>query len=396
MSGTSADGVDTALVRLEGDPLAPEWEVVAYDTLPFSTEIRSEILAAAADSLNVSGIAHLHVQLGDVYSDALNTLMKEAGISGSEIEAVALHGQTVFHDPDGEVSLQLGSAAVVAQALGCDVVYDFRSRDLAAGGEGAPLVPYADAVLLRDSERNRIAQNIGGIANLTWLPAGRGLEGIAGVDTGPGNMVIDGLVQRGTGSEKSFDAGGELAAEGEAVEELLESWQAHPFLHRQPPKSTGREEFGAPFIDDVWNRWGTVYPLTDLIATAVEFTVESIAFSIEQFLPSRDRDLDMIVSGGGARNPVLMERLAARIAPARLILSDDLGLPVDAKEAVAFALLADAFLLGVPSGIPAVTGAREAVVLGSLVPGPNRVLARAHSDTNEGSDGRNSSGAGEL
>ncbi len=396
MSGTSIDGIDTALVRLEGDPLAPDWEVTAHHTDPFSPEIRKEILEAAADSSSVSRIAHLHVQLGAAYSDALKTLFEQAAISTDRIEAIGLHGQTVFHDPGGEVSFQLGSAAVVAHNLGCNVVYDFRSRDLAAGGEGAPLVPYADAVLMRDPDRDRIAQNIGGVANLTWLPAGRGLGGITGFDTGPGNMVIDGLVQRGTGSDKSFDTDGELAADGEVIGDLLESWMEHPFLLRQPPKSTGREEFGALFADEVWNRWGGDYPLADLVATALQFTVESIGLSYERFLPDRDRNLDVIVSGGGVRNPVLVERLAARIAPARLIASDDLGLPADSKEAVAFALLADAFLMGVPAGIPAVTGAREPVILGSFVPGQKRIPARSFSDVNMENGGGKNTGRGEL
>jgi len=395
MSGTSADGIDTALVRLKGDPLAPDWEVTAHRTEPFSPEIRKEILEAAADSLSVSGIAHLHVQLGAAYSDALKTLLEQASISADQIDAIGLHGQTVFHDPGGGVSFQLGSAAVVAHNLGCDVVYDFRSRDLAAGGEGAPLVPYADTVLLRDPDRDRIAQNIGGIANLTWLPAGRGLGGVTGFDTGPGNMVMDGLVQRGTGSERQFDTDGELAAGGEVISDLLDSWMEHPFLSREPPRSTGREEFGAPFADEVWNRWGGDYPLADLVATALQFTVESIGFSYERFLPDRNRDLDVIVSGGGARNPVLVERLAARISPARLIASDDLGLPVDSKEAVAFALLADAFLMGVPAGIPAVTGAEEPVVLGSLVPGQKRIIARFLTDTDAADDAGENTGGGE-
>lgn len=396
MSGTSVDGIDTALVRLKGDPLAPDWEVAAHHTVSFSPEIRKEILEASADSSSVSRIAHLHVNLGAAYSDALKTLLELAAISTDQIEAIGLHGQTVFHDPGGGVSFQLGSAAVVAHNLGCDVVYDFRSRDLAAGGEGAPLVPYADAVLLRDPDRDRIAQNIGGIANLTWLPAGRGPGGITGFDTGPGNMVMDGLVQRGTGSERLFDTDGELAGRGEVISDLLDSWMDHPFLLREPPKSTGREEFGAPFADEVWNRWGSDYPLADLVATALQFTVESIGLSYERFLPDRDRDLDVIVSGGGACNPVLVERLAERISPARLIASDELGLPVDSKEAVAFALLADAFLMGVPAGIPAVTGAGEPVILGSLVPGQKRMLARSFSDMNAENDGGNNNGSGEL
>lgn len=397
MSGTSADGIDTALVRLEGDPLAPSWEITAFRTDPFSSQLREQILAAAAaDSTTILHGAYLHAQLGEAYAEALQSLLDQAGIPPGDVDGIGLHGQTVFHDPEGRfpfttapgevqaeacpVSLQLGSAAVVAERLGCDVVHDFRSRDVAAGGQGAPLVPYADAVLLRSSDNDRVAQNIGGIANLTWLPAGHGLDGVIGFDTGPGNMVLDGLVRRGTGESRTFDTDGELAREGKIIPELLDTWLSHPFLSRDPPKSTGREDFGDPFVEAVWDRWGKKYPLADLVATAVEFTAESIARAYGRFLPQVGADWEVVVSGGGARNPVLMERLSRRLAPARLMVSDELGLPVDAKEAVAFALLADAFLMGVPAGIPAVTGARKPSVLGSLVPGRGRFLVRPFPD----------------
>ncbi len=391
MSGTSADGIDTALIRLEGDPLAPRWELLACSTDPFPPALRGEILIVArADTALLARSAHLHVRLGEAYAGSLLSLLEQVGCAPEAVDGVGLHGQTVFHDPEGKfgstseghdsticgVSLQLGSAAVVAQRLGCDVIYDFRSRDVAAGGQGAPLVPYADAALLRRPDSDRVAQNIGGIANLTWLPAGEGLEGVLGFDTGPGNLVIDGLVQRGNGEGRTFDAGGELARRGEVVPEILEVWLAHPFLARSPPKSAGREDFGDSFIAEAWARWGDRYPLADLVATAVEFTSESIARAYERFLPKLSADTEVIISGGGTRNPVLVERLRHRLGPARLVGSDELGLPVDAKEAVAFALLADAFLMGVEANVPAATGARRPVVLGSLVPGRARILCR--------------------
>ncbi|MFC1595609.1 anhydro-N-acetylmuramic acid kinase, partial [Gemmatimonadota bacterium] len=274
------------------------------------------------------------------------------------------------------VSLQVGSAAVVAERLGCDVISDFRSRDVAAGGEGAPLVPFADAVLFRDPAIDRIMLNVGGIANLTWLPSGRGIDGVIGFDTGPGVMVIDGLVRSGD-SGMRFDRDGTLARSGEIIPDLLQEWLSHPFLLRTPPKSTGREEFGDEFTDTVLHARGNDFSLPDLVRTAVEFTVESIARACETHLPPGSGsagDREIIIAGGGARNPVLMESLTGRFVPIPIRPSDELGLPTDAREAVAFALLADAFLMGVPANVPAVTGARHPVMLGSLVPGPRRPL----------------------
>jgi len=390
MSGTSADGIDTALLRLEGDYPDISWELVASRTDPFAEDLRNEILLAARpETALLARSAHLHTRLGEVYAEAVRSLIRSAGINESDLAATGLHGQTVFHDPRGEygrlpgddpapagVSVQIGSAAIVAERLGCDVISDFRSRDVAAGGEGAPLVPFADAVLFRSPGIDRIILNIGGIANLTWLPAGRGIDGVTGYDIGPGVMVIDSLVRSGT-SGMRFDTDGLLAREGEVIPDLLEQWLTHPFLLRTPPKSTGREEFGDAFTGAVLQARRDDHPLPDLVRTAVEFTVESIARACEMHLPEVGGDTgnqEIIIAGGGARNPVLMESLAGRLAPVPIRPSDDLGLPIDAREAVAFALLADAFLMGVPSNVPAVTGAGHPVVLGSLVPGPRRPL----------------------
>ena len=390
MSGTSADGIDTALLLLEGDYPDIAWKLVASNTTPFEEDLTREILLVARpeSALLIRG-ARLHARLGEAYAEAVRSLVDSAGISASDLTAVGLHGQTVFHDPRGEygrlpecdppfngVSLQIGSAAVVAERLGCDVISDFRSRDVAAGGEGAPLVPFADAVLFRNPAIDRIMLNVGGIANLTWLPAGSGTDGVTGFDTGPGVMVIDSLVRSGSPGMR-FDRNGMLARTGEVIPDLLDEWLAHPFLLRPPPKSTGREEFGEEFTGAVLNAWRDNHPLPDLVRTAVEFTVESIARACEAYLPPGGggvSDREVIIAGGGARNPILMERLTRRLAPVPIRPSDELGLPADAREAVAFALLADAFLNGIPANIPAVTGARHPVVLGSLVPGPRRPL----------------------
>jgi len=376
MSGTSADGIDTALLHLDGAPLAPRWRILALRADPFDPDVRSLILACSdPDRGSLRDAGELHLRLGELFATSLTSLCRDAGVVPDDLDAVGLHGQTLRHDPDGGLSVQIGSAAVVAETLRCDVIHDFRSRDLAAGGQGAPLVPYADAVLLRNPGVDRIALNIGGIANLTWLPAGEGLADVAGFDTGPGNMIMDGIVSRATGGQKSCDHDGELAARGAVLSDVLAEWLAHPFFSRSPPRSTGREEFGAGFIAPLGERIDAGGAVADLVRTALEFTVESIARAVERWLPPLHgtRAREMIVSGGGARNPFLTDRLARRMAPVAVVTSDEHGLPADGKEAIAFALLADAFRHGVPAGIPAVTGARRACVLGALVPGESAI-----------------------
>ena len=372
MSGTSGDGIDTALLRLEGDPHSPKWDLVAFRTEPFPRDLRRSILEAAEGRLAEPGrIAALGVRLGRAYAGAIRELMRESATGPGQLDAIGLHGQTIFHDPDGDppVTVQIGSPSELAAELGCDVISDFRSSDMAAGGQGAPLVPFADAALLRDRVRGRVALNIGGIANLTWLPPGKGIEGVTGFDTGPGNMVMDGLVDRSTGGELDYDLDGRIASQGRVIPDLLQEWLRHPFFGQTPPRSTGREAFGGDFVQEVWDRWGAKEEAADLIATAAALTVESIAISVERYLPSADSDRQVVVGGGGARNPYLMARLSERIAPSELLTSDRFGLPVDAREAIAFALLAYAFLEGVPANLPAVTGASRPVVLGSLTPG---------------------------
>jgi len=390
MSGTSGDGIDTALLRFEGDYPDLSWELLAWRTDPFDEALKRDILLASDPrSALLVPTARLDTRLGEAYSEALGLLIRTADLDRGGLTAVGLHGQTVFHDPRGGfgrvsdddppaagVTVQIGSAALVAERFGCDVVSDFRSRDVAAGGEGAPLVPFADAILFRDNGIDRVMLNLGGIANLTWLPAGRGIEGVTGFDTGPGVMVMDALVRSGR-SGMPFDQDGGLARTGQVIPDLLEEWLVHPFLSRSPPKSTGREEFGEDFTRLALEIGKGRHTLPDLVRTAAELTVESIVRACEEHLPAGgdgSGDREVIVAGGGSRNPVLMERLAERFDPIPLLRSDVAGMPVDAREAAAFALLADAFLLGVPANVPAVTGAGHPVVLGNLVPGPRRPL----------------------
>jgi anhydro-N-acetylmuramic acid kinase len=370
MSGTSLDGVDAVLLRLEGPVLGPQWRLLAHHHEPFPDALRERLARVVRPRAGLRRTARLHIALGEHYAAVLRLLLEQAGIEPGQVSAVGLHGQTVYHAPDGPepVTFQIGSAAVVAERTGLAVVHDFRSRDVAAGGQGAPLVPFADAVLLRRADRERITLNLGGIANLTWLPAGQGTDGVTGFDTGPGNLVLDGLVRRGTGGERTCDRDGRLAASGSVIAPLLEEWLAHPFLARRPPRSAGREQWGDGFVGAVWESWGARRPLADLLATAAAFTIESVSRAVAAFLPPPAESRQVVVAGGGARNPILLEGLRRRMAPAETLLSDDLGLPAEAREAAAFAVLADAHLYGVSAVLPAVTGAGRATVPGSLIP----------------------------
>jgi anhydro-N-acetylmuramic acid kinase len=260
---------------------------------------------------------------------------------------------------------QIAEASVIAQSSGAPVVADFRTADLAAGGQGAPLVPMLDYLMLRHPRQGTVALNIGGIANVTVIPAYTGPGGVFGFDTGPGNMLIDGLVRHFTRGKKTYDAGGRLAAQGKVLGRLLDEVLTFPFFTRPPPKSAGREQFGGGFVRRYFLRRRARFQ--DLLRTATELTVRTITDALERFVFPRVEVDRLIVSGGGAHNGLLVTRLAELLPKLSVELSDRFGLPVDAKEAIAFALLADRTMHGLPGNLPSVTGARRAVVLGKLV-----------------------------
>ena len=311
----------------------------------------------------------LHFELGEAFAQAALAACRAAGLRPDEVDAIGSHGQTVWHVPPGQgetpSTLQLGSPAVIAQRTGITVVSDFRARDMAAGGQGAPLVPYVDYLLLADASRSRAVQNIGGIGNVTYLPAGRNPDAVIAFDTGPGNMLMDYAASRATGGRLAYDQDGRLARSGRIDPELLDAWMADPYFSLPPPKSTGRERFGvqraARYYDAAEAR-GLSAP--DILATLTAFTAASIADSYRRYLPALPDEA--LISGGGARNPALLEQLALRLAPCAVRLTDDVGLPTQAKESVAFALLAYETLHRRPGNLPAATGARFPVVLGSV------------------------------
>jgi anhydro-N-acetylmuramic acid kinase len=374
MTGTSADAIDAALVRFRGLGMESTHEVEAYCESALEPALRSEILqVAAAETLAPERLMRLDAALGERHAAVVLELLAEAGRAPDEIDAIGMHGQTVRHVPraNGQgraLTLQLGSAAVVAERTGIAVVSDFRSRDTAAGGEGAPLVPLVDAWLFRSPAESRVMLNLGGMANATYLPREGGLEAVLGFDTGPGNALLDALVSSGT-TASLFDAGGAMAARGRVSARMLAECLDDPFFRQPPPRSTGRERFGRAYAQALRER-GVASGMSeeDVLATAVALTAAAVAQAIEQFLPARGVDA-VYASGGGVRNATLMRALAERLAPIPVRPLEVLGVNASGKEALAFAFLAHQTLAGLPGNVPGATGAARAGVLGHVTPG---------------------------
>jgi anhydro-N-acetylmuramic acid kinase len=376
MTGTSADAVDAVLVRLTGDGLAATHEVLAERETPFPEDLRGEILAvAAAEAVEPERLMRLDVALADAYTDAVHEVAEQAGVPLAQLSAIGSHGQTVRHLPRAEgggraLTLQLGSAATLAERTGVTVVSDFRRRDTAAGGEGAPLVPIADYWLFRSERESRVLLNLGGMANLTWLKRGGALADVLAFDTGPGNAVLDGLVHAGTRGLAKRDEAGGLAASGRVHEALLEELLADPFFATPPPRSTGRERFGVHYAERLAEMGESMgLTLEDTLATAVELTAGSIERAIRDFVVPRGGVDAIYASGGGVRNVTLMTALRRRLDDIPLARLDELGVSPGIKEALAFAFLAHLTLCGAPGNVPGATGARHPVVLGSITPG---------------------------
>ncbi len=372
ISGTSMDGIDTALVRISGPATQPRVRLLGFETYRYSAPVRRRILRIAAGEAATAGeISQLNFLLGELFAEATLRVCRTARVPLGRLAAIGTHGQTIYHQgsPTREAgrlvtsTLQVAEPAVIAERTGAPVVADFRPADMAAGGQGAPLVPLVDYLLLRDARRGTVALNIGGIANFTVIPANARPEEVFGFDTGPGNMVIDGLVRHFSHGQKTYDAGGRWAARGRVIEPLLAEVLRLPFFQRQPPKSAGREEFGQRFVEHfLLKRRGA--RAEDLLRTATELTPRTITDALDRFVLGSISIHRLIVSGGGAHNRLLVSRLSQLLPLLRVQLSDACGLPVDAKEAIAFAVLADRTMHGLPGNLPSVTGARRAVVLG--------------------------------
>ncbi len=372
MSGTSLDGIDVAVVDIDGRGWNKQIAVKAYCTSGYSPALREAILSVSNAVTHTAMISRLNFLLGELYARAVRRTCESAGIPLDTVELIGCHGQTIFHEDQpaaivGErvaSTLQIGEGSVIAERTGIPVVCDFRPRDMAAGGRGAPLVPYVDYLLFRDRRRGRVALNLGGIGNITAIPPGASPDDVIAFDTGPGNMVIDALVAEHTGGAAKYDRDGRLAARGALSPSLLEELMRGEFYRRTPPKSAGREQYGREFADRLK---ATGLPMLDLIATATALTAAAVAAGIERFVRPRMKPDDLIVSGGGAHNPRIMAYLSAFLPGTAVRTSSDLGIDVDAKEAIAFGILAYESWHRRPANLKSATGAKRGVVLGKII-----------------------------
>jgi anhydro-N-acetylmuramic acid kinase len=366
MSGTSADGVDVALVRVTGRGEAMTAQLIAHHLRPYDPILRRTIIdARTAGIMTLPNIAWIGREVSVAHAAAVNELLLAAGVSANQISALAAHGQTMYHDPPD--TLQWLDPSLIAAETGCRVVSDFRRADCAAGGQGAPLVPFADFCLFRHAKRNRVLLNLGGIANLTFLPANCHLDDVLAFDTGPGNCISDQRLRASDPNGLGWDEGGRMAAAGVPIHPLLNVILASPFFSRPPPKSTDGPAMIKLFTDGL-AELGRTYPIEDIVRTACVLTAETILRAMRQFLkPFPD---EIIASGGGTKNETLMNLLRQPLGDVPLFTTDELGVPGQAKEAIAFALLGAATLDGKPSNVPSATGARRGVVLGSVTPVP--------------------------
>jgi anhydro-N-acetylmuramic acid kinase len=368
MSGTSLDGVDAALVRIV--PAGPSYaiELLAFASTPFDAQTHEALRAALPPHhATPSMLAHLHRRLGALFARAAR-----AAAGALSVDYIASHGQTIFHDGAAHLTMQLGDPFAIREALRATICYDFRSADCVAGGMGAPLVPYVDALLLSDPRENRVAVNIGGIANLTVLARGGAAHDVMAYDTGPGVMLIDAFVRMRTDAGLTFDEDGALAFAGSVHEPSLLAMLSDPYFSHPPPKSTGRERFGEQFLSE---RGASLAELSieDGCATLTELTALTIARAVSECgLPA----VRVLCSGGGARNPAIMRRLAARLPGALVETTDAAGVPANAKEAIAFAVLGYETLRERAANVPRVTGASRSLPLGAIAPHDlRRVLA---------------------
>lgn len=374
MSGTSADGIDAVLTQISGYGREIKVKQLDFLFVPFDRQVRERIMQIGEGTFGGSTeICKMSNLLGVLYGEACLALCKKAGINPWEIDLAGSHGQTVWHMPMKEEylgytvtgTLQIGEDARIAEALGCPVIGDFRVRDMAAGGLGAPLVPYTEYLLYRRKDMTVALQNIGGIGNVTILPKDCELEQVTAFDTGPGNMVMDALTVRLTKGYQSYDEGGRLAAAGMVNELLLRHLLEDPYLKRKPPKTTGREYFGEKYVAELTAfAAANGISLLDCLATATRFTAECIRAGLWDFA-AKQPDL-LIVGGGGSKNDTLMEHLQDCLPECQVITNEDAGYDSDSKEAVAFAILANEALGGMVNNVPSVTGASHPVVMGKI------------------------------
>jgi anhydro-N-acetylmuramic acid kinase len=372
MSGTSADGIDAVALRVRGDGERTSFEQLAFSEIPYPKGFRKFLLHNSnASTANLADIARLNILLGELFADAAKRVARRAGTNLSNIDLIGSHGQTIAHYPEARPlfrkkvssTLQIGDPSMIAKRTGVVTVGDFRVGDVAVGGSGAPLVPYVDYLLFRSKTKDRALVNIGGIANITVLPKNGTLDDVMAFDTGPGNMMIDALMM--LFYKKEIDRNGEAARSGKILPGLLRFLMNHPYLKQRPPKSTGREMFGGTFSRTTVTRWKGHRP-EDVIATVSAFTALAIFEAYLRFVRPRARLDELFVSGGGTHNQFILNLLKDLFEGVRVETVDAIGLNVDAKEAICFALLANEAIAGNPANVPGATGAKRKTVLGKI------------------------------
>ncbi|MED0949001.1 anhydro-N-acetylmuramic acid kinase AnmK [Bacillus mobilis] len=377
MSGTSLDGIDVALVHIEGSGVGSKVELIHFTTVPFCNDMKNEIQQALSiENSNVQLICSLNFKLGLCFAGAVKEVCKEANFPLEQLDVIGSHGQTIYHQPkqDGTMipsTLQIGEPAVIAYETKTTVISNFRTMDMAAGGQGAPLVPYSEIILYRHQTKNRLLQNIGGIGNVTVIPSQLSDKSVIAFDTGPGNMIMDEVCQRLF--RFPYDQNGKIAKQGVVVEEILTYCMNHPFLKMNPPKSTGREQFGEEFVSELLKRFEK-HCKENILTTVTMFTANSIVYHYKEFiLPYYEID-EAILGGGGSYNDTLVKMIRHGLKEEKcaLFLQEDIGFSSEAKEAIAFAILANETYHRNPSNVPSATGATQSVVLGNITFPPIR------------------------
>ena len=378
MSGTSVDGVDAALVEISGTDSEPKVKLLAFENKPYPPQVREKIFSLFTPAnATVDKVGYMNFLLGEIYAKSALSVIEKAGMKPEEIDVIGSHGQTIWHapipeSPDGipvAYTVQIGEGSVIAERTGILTVSDFRVGDMAAGGQGAPLVPFSEYLLYRREKETILLQNIGGIGNMTVMPAGAKPRDVFAFDTGPGNMIIDAVISAVTGGEKTYDAGGETAAKGKVCNALLDILKEEPYYRQPLPKTTGREHFGVQYTEKILGWWKeNPIPVEDLLATVTDLTAYSIADAYERYVLPKYRASEIVVGGGGSYNATLLRFMKERFAPHGVAVrtQEDLGLSSDAKEAVAFALMADCCMRGRANTLPSVTGAEHPAVMGKI------------------------------
>lgn len=378
MSGTSVDGIDAALVEIGGTDEAPEVRLIAFEDRPWPEKVREQIFPLfRPETATVDKIGYMNFLMGEIYAQSVASVVEKAGLTLADVDLIGSHGQTIWHAPevcdkDGFpviFTVQIGEGSVIAARTGVPTVSDFRVADMAVGGQGAPLVPFSEYLLYRRPGETILLQNIGGIGNMTVLPGDEGPEAVYAFDTGPGNMIIDAVVSALTGGEKTYDAGGAMASEGKVDQDLLAMLQQDPYYNMPLPKTTGRELFGVQYVEKILD-YRREHGLSDadLLATVTDLTAWSIVDGYARYVLPKRQATELVVGGGGSYNATLLGFLRERFAPygVKVRTQEDLGWSSDAKEAVAFAIMADCCVREKPNVLPSVTGAKAAAIMGKI------------------------------